>query len=79
MESGSAGIAVNEWLAPYNMRMAQIEVKAGLETKIKIIPKYRSASEDIRSLDPTVRGCLFQDEAEVMKKSTIPHFFFTCS
>ena len=67
-ESGSARIAINEWLAHYNIRMAQIEVKAGIETKIKILPKYRSASEDIRELDPSVRECLFQDEVEVSEQ-----------
>ena len=64
-ESGSARIAINEWLAHYNMRMAQIEVKSGVETKIKIMPKLRSSSNDIRELDPLVRDCLFKDEIEV--------------
>ena len=47
------------------MRMAQIEVKSGVETKIKILPKLRSASKEIRQLDPSVRDCKFRDEIEV--------------
>ena len=69
-ESGSARIAINEWLSHYNMRMAQIEVKAGIETKIKIQPKMRSASDNIREVDPADRDCLFSDENEVLQTIT---------
>ena len=66
-ESGSARVAINEWLSPYNMRMAQIEVKAGIETKIKIQPNLRAASKNIRDLDPSDRECFFSDENEVIR------------
>ena len=52
------------------MRMSQIEVKAGIETKIKIQPKIRSASNNIRDVAPADRDCLFSDENEVPKKIT---------
>ena len=53
-------------MSPYNMRMAQIEVKAGIETKIKIQPKMREASINIKELDPSDRECLFSEETEVL-------------
>ena len=35
-EAGSALVAINEWRSHYHVRMAQIEARAGIETKIKI-------------------------------------------
>ena len=49
------------------MRMAQIEIRAGIETKIKIQPKLRAASKNIKDLDPSERKCLFSDENKVYK------------
>ena len=65
MIKGSAGIAINEWLSQFNVRMAQIEAPAGMETKIIITPSYRSASPSIKALEPTVRHCRFIDEVKV--------------
>ena len=66
-ESGSARVAINEWLAQYSIKMKQIEVRSGIETKINIIPKLRAASIDIKQLDPWDRECFFQDEVEACK------------
>ena len=66
MMKGSAGISINEWLSQFNVRMAQIEAPAGMETKIMVTPTYRSASPNIKVLEPTDRHCKFSDEVEVL-------------
>ena len=62
---GSAQIAVNDWLSQFNVRMAQIEAPAGMETKITVTPTYRTASHKIESLNPEKRDCQFLHEVEV--------------
>ena len=65
MIKGSARIAINEWLSQFNVRMAQIEAPAGMETKIMVTPTYRSASPNIKVLEPEDRHCRFLDEVKV--------------
>ena len=65
---GSARIAVNEWRSPFNMRMAQIEVPAGMETKITVTPTYQTASDKIKGLKPKQRHCQFLYEVQVLEK-----------
>ena len=48
--------------------MAQIEAPAGMETKIKVTPTYRSSSYDIKILNPEERHCRFLDEVKVPKQ-----------
>ena len=67
--TGSARIAINEWLSQFNVRMAQIEAPAGMETKIKVTPTYRSSSYDIKILNPEERHCRFLDEVKVTKQT----------
>ena len=64
---GSARIAVNEWLSQFNMRMAQIKVPAGMETKITVTPTYQTASDKIKGLKPKDRHCQFLHEVQVLK------------
>ena len=78
-ESGSARVAINEWLAQYSIKMKQIEVRSGIETKIKIIPKLRAASIDIKQLDPWDRECFFQDEVEACKSKGCEEFKYVLS
>ena len=66
MIKGSARIAINEWLSQFNVRMAQIEAPAGMETKIMVTPTYRSASPNIKVLEPEDRHCRFLDEVKVL-------------
>ena len=70
--TGSARIAINEWLSPFNVRMGQIEAPAGMETKIKLTPTYRSSSHDIKILHPEDRHCRFHDE--VKENSMFKHY-----
>ena len=72
LSTGSARIAINEWLSPFNVRMAQIEAPAGMETKIKLTPTYRSSSHDIKILHPEDRHCRFHDE--VKENSMFKHY-----
>ena len=69
--TGSARIAINEWLSQFNVRMAQIEAPAGMETKIKLTPTYRSSSPDIKILHPKDRHCRFLDEVKVLHFDTM--------
>ena len=62
---GSAKIAINEWLSQFNVRMAQIEAPAGMETKISVTPTYRSAAPEIKVIQPKDRSCRFLDEIKV--------------
>ena len=68
---GSAKIAINEWLSQFNVRGAQIEAPAGMETKITITPTFRSSSHNIKVLHPKYRQCLFHDEVKVCDKKKL--------
>ena len=59
---GSAFVAINEWLSYFNVRMKQIEVRAGTEVKIKMEPVHHIVSEDFRNLGQEERRCLLQEE-----------------
>ena len=67
---GSAKIAINEWLSQFNVRGAQIEAPAGMETRIKITPTFRSAMDNIKDLHPKDRDCQFLDEVKVIMQTT---------
>ena len=64
---GSARIAINEWLSQFNVRAAQIEAPAGMETKITVTPTYQSSSKNIKKLHPKDRHCQFLDEVKVLQ------------
>ena len=70
---GSAQIAINEWLSQFNVRVTQIEAPAGMETRIKITPTFRSAMDNIKALHPKDRHCQFHDEVKVIMQTTGPN------
>ena len=59
---GSALLAINEWLSYFNVRMKQIQVRAGTEVIIKVDPVHNVVSDAFRNLDREERGCLLHDE-----------------
>ena len=59
---GSAFVAINEWLSYFNVRMKQIEVRAGTEVKIKMEPVQHIVSDDFRNLVQEERRCILHDE-----------------
>ena len=59
---GSAFVAINEWLSYFNVRMKQIEVRAGTEVIIKMEPVHHIVSEDFRNLVQEERQCLLHEE-----------------
>ena len=59
---GSAFVAINEWLSYFNVRMKQVEIRAGTEVIMKVEPVRHVVSDDFRELDQEERGCLLQDE-----------------
>ena len=59
---GSALVAINEWLSYFNVRMNQIQVRAGTEVIIKVEPVHHVVSDEFRELDQEERGCLLHDE-----------------
>ena len=65
---GSAFVAINEWLSYFNVRMKQVEVRAGTEVIMKIEPVHHVVSDAFRELGQKERGCLLQDE-QVLTRS----------
>ena len=59
---GSAFVAINEWLSYFNVRMKQVEIRAGTEVMMKVEPVRHVVSDGFRELDQEERGCLLQDE-----------------
>ena len=59
---GSAFVAINEWLSYFNVRMKQVEVRAGTEVIMKVEPVHHVVSEEFKILVQEERGCLLQDE-----------------
>ena len=55
-------MAINEWLSYFNVRMKQIEVRAGTEVLIKVDPVHNVVSDAFRNLEQEERGCLLHDE-----------------
>ena len=59
---GSAFVAINEWLSYFNVRMEQIEVRAGTEVIIKVEPVHHIVSDVFSNLDVAERRCLLPEE-----------------
>ena len=59
---GSAFVAINEWLSYFNVRMEQIEVRAGTEVIIKVEPVHHIVSEEFSILEVEERHCLLPED-----------------
>ena len=59
---GSAFVAVNEWLSYFNVRMKQVEVRAGTEVIMKVEPVDHIVSGAFGELDQAERECRHKDE-----------------
>ena len=64
-DRGSALVAINEWLAYFNVRWNNFRVAGGQEVVVKIQPVDFSSSGSFRELDVTTRKCRFHDELNV--------------
>ena len=59
---GSFEVAINSAEESYNVRTEVVGVEFGHETEILVTPTQHTASNNLRSLDITSRGCRFPDE-----------------
>ena len=59
---GSAFVAINEWLSYFNVRMKQVEVRAGTEVIMKVEPVDHIVSGAFGELDRAERECRHKDE-----------------
>ena len=70
---GSAFVAINEWLSYFNVRMKQVEVRAGTEVIMKVEPVDHIVSDAFGELDRAERECRHKDEQVYI------NFFSMCS
>ena len=66
-EEGSLMIAINGWQTYYDVRINQIQLRAGKDVVIKIEPVVHSTSADFKNLKLDDRKCRFMDEPEVFQ------------
>ena len=64
-EEGNILIAINGWQSYYDVRINQLDLRAGTDVVIKIEPVVHSTSPDFRKLKIYERQCRFSDENEV--------------
>lgn len=58
-------VAINEWTDYFNVRINQLDVRAGTEVILKVRPTQHSTSEGFKSLTLEERRCRFKHENEV--------------
>ena len=66
-DEGSLMIALNSWQTYYDVRINQIELRAGKDIVIKVEPVVHSTSLDFKGLSLKDRKCRFVDEQEVFQ------------
>jgi hypothetical protein len=66
-QRGKLLIAFNEWMSYYNVRMNNLELRAGREMIVKVKMVDHVASERIRGLNIDSRNCLFINEQQVIQ------------
>ena len=62
---GSLMLAINSWQTYYDVRINQLDLRAGTDVIIKVEPVVHSASADFKALKLEDRNCRFLDEQEV--------------
>ena len=70
-DPGTLMIAINEWTNYYNVRINQLELRAGMEVILRVRPILHLASEAFEDLSLEERKCRFMYENEVCSKSKI--------
>ena len=64
-EPGSLIVALNEWTDYFNVRINQLDLRAGTEVIIRVRPTQHSTSKDFRDLSLKERKCKLKHENEV--------------
>ena len=64
-EQGGLIVAINAWNQYYDVRINQLDLRAGSEVIIKVEPVVHSASDDFRRQNLEDRKCRFEWELEV--------------
>ena len=64
-EPGTLMVAVNEWTDYFNVRMNQLDLRAGTEVIMRVRPTQHLTSEDFRALSLEKRKCRLSHENEV--------------
>ena len=64
-EPGSLMVALNEWTDYFNVRINQLDLKAGTEVIMRVRPIQHTTSKDFRALSLEERKCRLMHENEV--------------
>ena len=64
-KSGSATLAINEWISYYNVRLNPLDLIAGHEYIIKVKPVQHIATNRVKGYDIHTRKCQFPEENQV--------------
>ena len=68
-EQGGLIVAINAWNQYYDVRINQLDLRAGSEVIIKVEPVVHSASDDFGRQNLNDRKCRFKDEVKVVVRS----------
>ena len=71
---GSLAVAINEWRKFFDVRLNQIELRAGTEAIIKLEPVVQSSTPAFEGLSIASRKCRFLHENKA-RKSTLIRIF----
>ena len=69
VKEGSLMVAINGWQTYFDVRINQLDLRAGTEVNIKVKPVVHDTSADFKRLSLDDRKCRFMDEVEVCIKS----------
>ena len=69
-EPGSLMVALNEWTDYFNVRINQLDLKAGTEVIMRVRPIQHTTSKDFRALSLEERKCRLMHENEVSTYGT---------
>ena len=64
---GSIIVAINAWQTYYDVRINQLDLRAGTDVVIKVEPVVHSTSSEFKTLKLDERKCRYSDEIEVLK------------
>ena len=64
-EEGSLILAIGAWQTYYDVRINQLDLRAGTDVVVKIKPVVHSVSDDFKTLTLDERKCRFPDEIKV--------------
>ena len=64
-DEGSLMVAINDWQTYYDVRINQLDLRAGTDVIIKVKPVVHSTTADFKNLKLEDRKCRFMNEQEV--------------